>query len=1262
MKRPAAILLCSSLGTSVLAQGTSFAYQGSLHDNGGAANGNYDLQFYLRDALTAGNPIGPTNTIAPLAVSNGQFTVVLDFGAVFEGSLRYMEIGIRTNGSAAAYTTLSPRQQISTTPYAIFAAGASNLSGTLPTAQLSGTVANNQLANSSVTVNAGPGLGGGGTAPLGGTITLNNSGVIAVTGNSDITASTSGGVVTLGDTATDANTASTIVKRNAAGNFSAGSITLSTNLNLPPTTASAGIIYSGGSTLIQSFGTNNFFAGPAAGNLALTGNNNVGFGPNALHADTSGFQNTAAGFNALRANTTGNYNSAFGNLALNFNSSGSQNAAFGNGAMFDNITGSYNTAFGTWALDYNTGGNQNTAVGNSALLNNQASENTAIGYYALSANTSGSQNTAVGVQALFQNTVGVHNTASGYQAMFSNTNGNFNVAHGYQSLYSNLSGANNTAGGDFSLYSNTTGNNNTASGHQTLWANSTGNNNTAFGEVALHNVTNGVNNIALGYQAGYNLTNGSNDIYIGNAGAAFDNNLIRIGIPGIHTNAFIAGTIFGDGGGLTNVTAATVTGLAATNFWQTGGNSGTTTTNGNFIGTTDNQALEFRVNNSPSLRLEPTLPSPNHVGGHLGANGNRAIPGSYGATIGGGGGTNGYDRNEAATFATVAGGLQNQASGAESVVAGGYANVANNQFSAVAGGGGNHANGSYSVIAGGNGNLAVGDTSSILGGGFNAVQSGGAYATLGGGVSNTITGPMSVIAGGTNNLAGGYASMVAGGVGNYAGADFSFAAGSRALATNQGAFVWADSEAAPFGSTISNQFNVRAGGGVRFVTGGAGITLDGQLLLTSATTVASATNFSGGLAGDVTGTQSATMVSTIGGQPASSVAIGASAANAATSADIPGSIVKRDASGTFATTNITLDGSLSLPATTTGAGIIYSAGAPLIHSYGYQNFYAGTGAGNLTTFGHQNAALGVNALHNNFTGDQNTALGSSALYSNIIGSANTAVGEEALFSATNGSNVAVGYRALFSNTSGNGNTALGITALYANSTGGGNVAIGEAALESNGTGYANIALGCQALGRNSLGANNIALGLQAGFYVTNSNNIEIGTGGLPTDANTIRIGTNTVHTNTFISGIYGATAASGVAVYVNSSGQLGTLTSSVRFKENIHDMNDASDALLALRPVTFQYKSEIDPNGTPQFGLVAEEVEKIAPDLVARDDEGRPYTVRYEAVNAMLLNEFLKEHRRVAAQNRKIQDLEQSVAELKELVSNLVVGMNGGPK
>src|ERR1044071_7335220 len=127
-----------------------------------------------------------------------------------------------------------------------------------------------------------------------------------------------------------------------AGNFSAGSITLSTNLNLPPTTASAGIIYSGGSTLIQSFGTNNFFAGPAAGNLALTGNN------------------TAAGFNALRANTTGNYNSAFGNLALNFNSSGSQNAAFGNGAMFDNITGSYNTAFGTWALDYNTGGNQNT--------------------------------------------------------------------------------------------------------------------------------------------------------------------------------------------------------------------------------------------------------------------------------------------------------------------------------------------------------------------------------------------------------------------------------------------------------------------------------------------------------------------------------------------------------------------------------------------------------------------------------------------------------------------------------------------------------------------------------------------------------------------------------------------------------------------------------------------------------------------------------------------------------------------------------------
>src|SRR5205814_5445726 len=131
------------------------------------------------------------------------------------------------------------------------------------------------------------------------------------------------------------------------------------------------------------------------------------------------------------------------------------------------------------------------------------------------------------------------------------------------------------------------------------------------------------------------------------------------------------------------------------------------------------------------------------------------------------------------------------------------------------------------------------------------------------------------------------------------------------------------------------------------------------------------------------------------------------------------------------------------------------------------------------------------------------------------------------------------------------------------------------------------------------------------------------------ESNTIRIGKVGTQTTTFIAGISGATVPTGVAVIVDGNGHLGTTTSSVHFKEAIRPMDKASEAILALKPVTFRYKKDLDPDGIPQFGLVAEQVEKVNPDLVARDEQGKPYTVRYEAVNAMLLNEFLKEHQTV---------------------------------
>jgi hypothetical protein len=164
------------------------------------------------------------------------------------------------------------------------------------------------------------------------------------------------------------------------------------------------------------------------------------------------------------------------------------------------------------------------------------------------------------------------------------------------------------------------------------------------------------------------------------------------------------------------------------------------------------------------------------------------------------------------------------------------------------------------------------------------------------------------------------------------------------------------------------------------------------------------------------------------------------------------------------------------------------------------------------------------------------------------------------------------------------------------------------------------------------------------FLTTGDNNIDIGNSGIPDEANTIRVGTQGTQKKTFIAGVSGA-GVSGMAVKVNAAGQLGTAPSSARFKEAIKPIDKASETILALKPVSFRYKKEIDPERTPQFGLVAEEVDKVNPDLVARDAQGKPYTVRYDAVNAMLLNEFLKEHRTVQNQQKEIDALK---AELKE--------------
>jgi hypothetical protein len=374
-------------------------------------------------------------------------------------------------------------------------------------------------------------------------------------------------------------------------------------------------------------------------------------------------------------------------------------------------------------------------------------------------------------------------------------------------------------------------------------------------------------------------------------------------------------------------------------------------------------------------------------------------------------------------------------------------------------------------------------------------------------------------------------------------------------------------------------------------------------------------------------------------------------------------------------------GGFALASITTGEFNTAVGSGALSHSVGTNiNTAVGYNALGLTTTGADNTATGTLALYSNTTGSRNVATGSNALGSNQTGIDNTATGTNALAANTGDYNTATGYQALesnttgtnnsahgldalnantvgsgstangayalFNNTFGNNNTASGFNALYTNTTGISNVANGGYALYSNINGSFNVADGWKTLYNNTSGADNIAIGNVAGFNLTiGSDNIEIGNEGAASDSGVIRIGNQGTQIATYIAGIRGVAVAGAQPVGVNASGQLGVRASSARFKEAVKPMDKASEAILALRPVTFRYKKELDPKATPQFGLVAEDVAKIAPELVVADDQGKPFSVRYEEVNAMLLNEFLKEHRKNEEQQNEIESLRAALKE-----------------
>jgi hypothetical protein len=329
-----------------------------------------------------------------------------------------------------------------------------------------------------------------------------------------------------------------------------------------------------------------------------------------------------------------------------------------------------------------------------------------------------------------------------------------------------------------------------------------------------------------------------------------------------------------------------------------------------------------------------------------------------------------------------------------------------------------------------------------------------------------------------------------------------------------------------------------------------------------------------------------------------------------------------------------------------------------LDEYGCHNTASGEDALYSDTSGSYNTATGFSALYSNTTGENNTSAGYESLYSNSTGSNNTASGYQSLHANTTGrDNTASGFMALSSNKNGAENAAIGSNTLESNTDGSDNAAQGYAALYSNTTGSYNTALGDNALYANRGGSYNTAVGYNAGSQATGTDNIYLANTGAAGESHTLRLGTQgrpgvegSGILTTYIAGI-ASTRLTGSAVYVDSQGQLGVLASSERFKTDVKTMGGASDGLDALRPVTFKLKT--DPEGTVQYGLIAEEVATVYPELVTRDADGRISGVRYEELAPMLLNTYQEQQRKIAAQAAvnvaqaaEIQELKQAQAQL----------------
>jgi len=881
-----ALVLVFVLGASAASLGTAFSYQGRLTDGGNPANGTYDVRFILYNADAGGSQIGVTVTNEDVTVSGGLFTTTIDFSSVvFTNEARWLEISVRPGTNTGAFTPLNPRQPLTPAPYALFAPSAQSAATAttadgVPWSGITGKPAGLDDGDNDTIYTAGAGLnltgaqfsvsfGGSGAA---GTASRSDhvhsgaditSGVVAepridaaIARDSEILPAVlandgagSGLDADLwdgldsaafwrlgGNNLINPNTQFLGTTNNQSVEFRVNNARV---LLLQPTTNAPNVI-AGDSVNSVPFGTYGATisggGSPFFTNLVAANHGTVGGGRgNEIHAGAS-WSTIAGGIaNAILADAThstiggGQQNLIQTNATRSTISGGVQNSVQA-GAGFSTIAG------GSFNIISDNSNGAAIGGGQQNLIHTNSSDSTIGGGNRNTVQGSAGNSTIAGGTL---NIVVGNSTAATIGGGSQNTNaGNYATIPG---------GFRNAALADFSFAAGNRAKANHSGSF--VWAD----------QVLIDFSSTAVNQFSV-------RANGGARFVTGGAGMTVDGSSVLAGTVSttqLADGATLAEIADDDGPG-SGLDADLVDGLNSTAFWKLAGNTGTTPGT-DFLGTVDNQPLEVRVNNARVLRLEPTAVSPNIIAGF---DANFVSGAVVGATIAGGG-SSGFTNSVAADYSTIGGGRQNAilTNASRSTIAGGagnnilsdslYSTIGGGRFNTiqtnairatVAGGEGNtiQANSLQATISGGEGNMVLTNSgAATISGGFqnrakgvSSVVAGGQqnaaiefYASVGGGFANAASGPGSVIGGGTYNIVSNFYATVSGGQSNVAGGDFSFAAGRQAKALHPGAFVWADSIGTDFASSAINQFSVRAGGGVRLVTGGAGLTVDGAAVL-----------------------------------------------------------------------------------------------------------------------------------------------------------------------------------------------------------------------------------------------------------------------------------------------------------------------------------------------------------------------------------------------------------------------------------------------